>query len=256
MSSSVIASRSGTTYYAQLASILRSRILRGEWAAGEAIPTLPELCEQYGVARITARQAIQLLNDEGLVFSRRGRRSVVSEQSLFKRPLFNRLAEPLEPVPDYSVRILQRDDDVTLPATFAARGTLDRGYVRIRKVDSEASVPYSVSTLYVARSVYRRFPRDAELTAKISRLVRSLLPGPFTSAQETISVAAADSEEAEALGYPISAPVARVERLFLADDGVVVYAGWSVYRGDRFVLRRELEEPRVEPVSRKRGRSA
>lgn len=231
---------SGTTLYAQLASVLRGRIRRGDWSGGHPLPTLPELCAQYGVARITARQAIQLLSAEGLVSSQRGRRTVVVEGSVLDRPLFPGLAEPLEQVPDYSVRVLHKDGAATLPPAFVGCGEPDRGYVCIRKIDSEAGVPYSLSTIFVARSVYRRFPRDAELSAKLSRLVRSASSGPFRSAQETISVSAADVDEAEALGCPLSSPVARVERVFLSADGTIVYAGWSVYRGDRFVLRRDL----------------
>ena len=255
MTSTAIVPNSGTTFYAQLAGVLRGRILRGEWSEGDPLPTLPELCEQYGVARITARQAIQLLTTEGLVSSRRGRRTLVSGTPLSSRPLFQGLADPLEQVPDYSVRILKKDATARLPAVFSGRGKLDRGYVLIRKVDSEAGVPYSVSTIYVAKGVYRRLPRDAELTAKLSRLVRSALPGPFLSAQETISVAAADLEDAEALGCPLSSPVARVERVFLSGDEVIVYAGWSVYRGDRFVLRRDLADLGAERNAPNKGRA-
>lgn len=250
MDSRVIVPNSGTTYYAQLASVLRGRILRGEWPEGAPLPTLPELCAQYGVARITARQAIGLLNAEGLVSSGRGRRTVVIGAAVSSRPLFPGLAEPLEQVPDYSVRVLERDRHARLPAAFAGAGAVDRGYVRIRKVDCEAKVPYSVSTVFVAQSIYRCFPRDAERSAKVSRLVRSVLAGPFRSAQETITVAAADVEDAVALGCALSAPVARVERVFLSGEGMVIYAGWSVYRGDRFSLRRDLTELRAGHAAR------
>ena len=50
-----------TTLYAQLASVLRGRILGGEWAPGSDIPSIEELCSQYGLGRITVRQALQIL---------------------------------------------------------------------------------------------------------------------------------------------------------------------------------------------------
>ncbi len=56
----------------QLASILREKIRSGEWPSGHELPSLDELSEQYGVARVTARQATQVLMGEGLVSSARG----------------------------------------------------------------------------------------------------------------------------------------------------------------------------------------
>ena len=45
-----------------------------------------------------------------------------------------------------------------------------------------------------------------------------------------------------ALGVPLSSPVARVERLFIDAKERIVYAGRSVYRGDRFLIERDLLE--------------
>ena len=62
------------------------------------------------------------------------------------------------------------------------------------------------------------------------------------AARERITVSSADFDEARLLGCPLAVPVARVQRLFTDAKGRVVYAGWSVYRGDRFVVERELIE--------------
>ena len=44
--------------YYQLKEIIRERIRGGEWAPGSLIPSERELCERYGISRMTARQAI------------------------------------------------------------------------------------------------------------------------------------------------------------------------------------------------------
>jgi GntR family transcriptional regulator len=46
--------------------IMRERFRSGEWKAGDLIPSERELEEQYGVSRLTARQAIKELVNEGL----------------------------------------------------------------------------------------------------------------------------------------------------------------------------------------------
>ena len=58
---------SASPLYAQIADALRERIVKGEWAIGSQIPTLPELAQEFGVGLITVRQAVQVLKSEKLV---------------------------------------------------------------------------------------------------------------------------------------------------------------------------------------------
>ena len=46
--------------YAQLADLMRQRIARGAWPQEHRIPSLETLMEEFGVARVTVRQAIDL----------------------------------------------------------------------------------------------------------------------------------------------------------------------------------------------------
>lgn len=233
--------QSGMTLYSQVAGVLRRRIAQGEWRGGDEIPTLDELCEQYGVARVTVRQAIQLLVSEGLLSSRRGRRTVVVEQGADPRaPLAPALVAPLQDVPNFSMVLVEKDEDAVLPGSIPFGGRTDGAYVRVRKVDREAGEPYCVSDIYVYRALYRRFRKNAELNSKLARLVRDAARPPLTSALERITISSADFDEARLLGCPLAAPVARVQRIFVDGNDRVVYAAWSVYRGDRFVIEREL----------------
>jgi DNA-binding FadR family transcriptional regulator len=56
-----------------LANHLRDRILRGEMAEGDALPSERELVEQSGLTRGAVRQALRILSVEGLVHTRHGR---------------------------------------------------------------------------------------------------------------------------------------------------------------------------------------
>jgi GntR family transcriptional regulator len=59
--------------YQQLSAILRARIARGEWRTGP-VPSVKQLQQEYGVGRDTVLRAIEILRDEGVVFTvpRRG----------------------------------------------------------------------------------------------------------------------------------------------------------------------------------------
>lgn len=62
----------GAPVYARIADQLRSAIRSGELADGDRLPGENALMARYGVARMTARQALATLRYEGLAVSRKG----------------------------------------------------------------------------------------------------------------------------------------------------------------------------------------
>ncbi|MDE0208996.1 MAG: GntR family transcriptional regulator, partial [Boseongicola sp.] len=69
--------QSRSPLYLQIAEILRQNLGRGVWTPGELLPTISELSAEYSVAKITVRQAVKILEEEGLLDSRRGRGTTV-----------------------------------------------------------------------------------------------------------------------------------------------------------------------------------
>jgi GntR family transcriptional regulator len=55
--------------YRQIAEIIRKRIKSGEYPKDSRIPTESEIVEAWEVARTTARRAIAVLREEGLVYT-------------------------------------------------------------------------------------------------------------------------------------------------------------------------------------------
>lgn len=60
---------------------LRDAIARGEWSAGEQIPSEAQLCLRFDVSRLSVRSAINTLVTQGLLVSYRGRGTFVCESS-------------------------------------------------------------------------------------------------------------------------------------------------------------------------------
>src|SRR5260370_5725120 len=58
-----------------IASYLRSRIVRGELAEGDSLPSQGELMHQFDVSRPTLREAFRILETESLIVIRRGSRA-------------------------------------------------------------------------------------------------------------------------------------------------------------------------------------
>ena len=69
---------SATPVYVQVADILRARIEAGQLLPDRPVPSETQLQQEFGVARGTARKAIALLRDQGLVVTVRGRGSYVN----------------------------------------------------------------------------------------------------------------------------------------------------------------------------------
>lgn len=67
--------------YQKLADVLRSSIQDGTYRSQKALPTEQALCRQFQVSRQTVRQALALLESEGLIERRQGSGSYVRDRS-------------------------------------------------------------------------------------------------------------------------------------------------------------------------------
>jgi GntR family transcriptional regulator len=92
--------------YAQLARILRSRIVSGEFQAGDRLPTESELVAAYGLSPMTVRRAIKVLLDERAVSTVPGRGTFVEAASIQAAAFDLRSFQAVLMDPDIRVRIL------------------------------------------------------------------------------------------------------------------------------------------------------
>src|SRR6267378_3991780 len=74
-----------TPIYLQIAEAISSLLASGVLPPGYVLPPERVLCEQFGISRMTLRQAMSLLDREGLIESRRGRGTVVTPARLRKQ---------------------------------------------------------------------------------------------------------------------------------------------------------------------------
>jgi len=68
----MIDKNSPISLYYQIAIDIRSRIARGEWAQGNRLPPEIKLAQEYRVSRMTLRQALAYLENEGILLRQRG----------------------------------------------------------------------------------------------------------------------------------------------------------------------------------------
>ena len=88
---------SAVPLYLQLADELRGKILSGEWQPEQRIPSENELNHLYSISRMTIRQVLGKLVDEGLVFRVHGKGTFVAQAKIPTRsPTYHGVREQLE----------------------------------------------------------------------------------------------------------------------------------------------------------------
>ena len=225
--------RSRVPLYLQVAAILRKRIEDGHWALGEKISTLEELETEFQVARVTVRQAIELLQKEGLVHRQQGKGTFVARDVKGKRWLrletdWDALIRTIE---DNVPRMLPVEAPVPAPRLGAGDGAPAKEYQYLRSVQSRGDEPYALVGVHLAKHVYAMAPKAFK-----SRTALSVLSGldgvAIARARQTLVIASADTEAAHLLKIALNAPTAEVHCVVVDDDGVAIYVGEIVYRGD------------------------
>jgi GntR family transcriptional regulator len=220
--------------YLQVADILRGRINRREWPAGTLIPTLEALAEEFKVARVTARQAVQLLTREGLLSPRRGYGTEVTQggespKAVVMKTTLDSLASMYEST---SAKMLTSDESHAMPSVEPGIGKLGSSYVYMRRLHFTEGKPYAVIDLYLLQDVFQRAPDEFRSRAVIPQLLRMKRSVRIERAHQTMSIGAADQESARLLEVRVGTPVALVTRVFLDRNEQILYYAEVIYRGD------------------------
>ena len=69
-----------TPYYVQVADVIRAQIKSGELGPGDRVPSENDIKRDHQVARETARKALAVLRDEGLIVTMPARGSFVAQR--------------------------------------------------------------------------------------------------------------------------------------------------------------------------------
>ena len=68
---------SSSTRYGHIAAVLGSRIRDGQYAVGDELPPIADLADEFDVSHMTAKEALRLLREQGVITTNRGTRARV-----------------------------------------------------------------------------------------------------------------------------------------------------------------------------------
>ncbi|MCY0939158.1 GntR family transcriptional regulator [Streptomyces sp. H34-S4] len=242
--------------YQRIAAALKAAIEAGEYGPGDRLPGENDLMATYDVARMTARQALGVLQSEGLTEARKGAGVFVRESRLIRRRGIQRLGadvwaagrsiwgadiEDREP----SVEFLDVCEEPA-PAAIATLLGLASGAaacVRRRRFLLDGK-PVMLATSYLDAALVAGTPITEPDTgpggiyARLAELGRG--PARF---REEVRSRMPNQEEAGRLGLAAGTPVVLVVRTAFAADGAVVEVNEMVLDASAYVLEYEFDAP-------------
>lgn len=225
--------------YQQLGEILRSRIEAGEWSPNTKIPSEHELNREYGLSRMTVRQVLTSLVNEGLLFRVQGKGTYVAPGKISaKSPAYTGMRQQLEDA-GYKTSTELVDASVgKADKHVASHLGIDAGdevvtITRLRRVEDEpVSLHISSVPLGLAPSLLKEDSASEQLCVILDREY-GLVMGHV---EETLESTRASRWEGEKLSINPGEPLLLLRQQVSTPDGIPFEYTRILLRGDRIRL--------------------
>jgi GntR family transcriptional regulator len=234
---------SAQPFYVSLSNQLRAEIIEGRWPARTQLPTIDQLSEHYGVAKVTVRQALGTLAAEGLIRRIQGRGTFVADG--LKKPKIVQLDSSwhslLQMLEGNVPKLIELTPACDLPPQPAEAGVAVGGSYRyMQRVHYSDNKPYCVLDVFLANSCYRRAPREFD-TKMIIPVLQRVARRSLGKMTQSFRILTADLALARLLDVPLGAPIGEVRRVITNRDNEILYLGTGRYRGDLVVFNTTIE---------------
>ena len=247
--------------YQSIASDIQRSIEAGALKPNAKLPTVVELCEAYGVSKITIKRAIDLLTDRGLISSRRGSGTYVKNTSEL---LEQTGLEPIDAMDDsgvdsfafsqsdraagftekhaslgkkissviYDFSIVNPPEDVARhlnihPEDFTYH------HCRVRCLDDE---PMVIEYTYMPLDLIPGLKRS-QLYLSVYDYIQNALGLKISSFHRIFRAVPASAEEAKRLQTAPGIPMLEIAQVGFLDDGTPFEYSVSRYEGTRGEIR-------------------
>ncbi len=225
-------------------------LIEGGLEAGAPVPSERELCQTFGVSRMTVRQAIDTLVVDGILERQQGRGTFVAPPKLdlqlrltsFTQEMRRRGMEP------GAVFLLA--ETIAAPPNAATALEIETGarVYHLRRLLTADSTPMSIEENWVPEALLPGLLDDGLGFSVYERLTEAGLTPEW--GEDVIAGHAATPEEAAILSVQPGAPTLDITRRTFHGHQAVDYSR-SVYRADRYTLWVPVAAPR--PPSTRKG---
>lgn len=225
--------RQAVPLHAEVAAVVRHQIMSGELSSGARLPALRELSEQLGVARMTVVQAMNTLEEEGLIEKHSGRGTFVKDVAIPRRHTLQMKAE-MSQLHSLVAQLEVSAFEGEISLETAKDG---RAFQLMRRMHARDGSPFCRVDIRLDNAVFELAPKRFSKEIVVS--VLDDIGIAIASARQMITISYADFELAKALEINVNSPVFRVFREFFDADGQLIYSAKLIYPGD--LLEMEIE---------------
>lgn len=231
---------SGVPLYYQLATLLREKIASREYRPGDQIPSESKLVRSYGVSRMTVRQAIAGLEEEGLVRKEPGRGTFVREGAVaFSGDLeLDRSIEDLISMGQAtSVQLLELSETDASPREARdLKIPEDSPVIRCRRLRLHDDKPYCYIVNHMPTEIGGRIPERNWQRGSVLKFIEEELGIPLRIAKQRVRATLADASLAQSLNVRIGAPLLLVDYHIRTDKDRPVEMAELYYRSDLYAF--------------------
>jgi GntR family transcriptional regulator len=240
--------------YHQIAQTLRERIATSGQGPGERLDNQRSLAREFGVTLMTLRQALDLLERDGLIARRHGlgtfvARPAIDYDILQLRALAGDLSALGEDVVTRFLRSRFEPADRRVAEALGLAGQAEAFVLeRLRLVDGE---PVSFQASYLAAALGAEVSRADLAVTPLRQVLTFKLGIEITAARETVSAVPLDRRAAHELGCRPGIAAFRSDRVSVGADGTPIVYDRVFIPGDRFRIVRNLryDAPNAAPTN-------
>jgi len=232
--------------YYQIKEKIKGWIIDGEFNPRAKIPSENELSEMFKVSRLTVRQAVSQLTQEGFLTRKRGEGTFVTDNEDLINSLSLELTGFMNDLFYYQISKIKIQtaeiNRIAVSKRIREKLELDveeKEVVQIKRVRFLRDRLFTYTVNYLPLEIGERIAVNELYEKPLLQILEQDLNILFTEAVQTIEATFADQEVAEKLEMSSGLPILTVERVMYGQQRKPIELFQSFYRGDlyKFIVR-------------------
>lgn len=225
-----------TPVYIQIHDQIRQQIEDGKWLVGDRLPSERELSITFNVSRMTLRQAIQTLSDEGILERRIGSGTYVARE---------KVQEKMTGTTSFSEIMLAQgktpsSKTVSYFLTSPSSSEMEKLHltpkdkiIRMERIRYADNLPICFEVASIPHQLVKDFTKKG-ITESLYQTLKENSDNTIDKAEQKVTAVVASERIAELLEIKKGEPILRVKQISYLGDGQAFEYVRSQYVGSRF----------------------